>query len=198
MSEAPWPPPGQPQPPPGQPQQWRPPPQPFSRAVFSGALGDKATGGWYPARAVLENGMVTLWVASANEWRPHFTVPANHVMVKSAAQRITLVVQGRPYPILADPGAVNRGMRYTRLGTLGRAMDAPALAVAGDMGRIANQAGAANAFSTNGGSAFLAAMRQSGAHVSRMGFGALFAIGACVGLLVAFLTLFVLVLLLVP
>lgn len=166
--------------------------------MFTGALGDRATGGWYPARAELANGMVTLWVASADGWRPHFTVPANQVMVKSAAQRITLVVQGRTHPILADPGAVNRAMRYTRLGTLGRAMDAPGLSAVADMGRIANQAGAANAFSTNGGPAFLAAMRQSGAHVSRMGFGALFAIGGCVGLLVALLTRFVLVLLLVP
>lgn len=145
--------------------------------MFSGAWGDTVTGGWSPAQVVLSGGTVTLWVASPAGWAPHFTVPAGRVVVKSAAQRITLVVNGRGHPILADPGAVNRALGLTGAGIMGQARGVPGVAAASHLGRGVNQAMAARAFSANGGAQFLAAMRASGARVSRIGYGALVAIG---------------------
>lgn len=164
-----------------------PPSAPY--AVFSGALGD--AGGWRPAQAVVSDGMLTLWVAGLSGWMQHVTAPASAVRVKSAAQRITLVVHGQSYPILADPSAVGRALGYNAAGTIGGLVNAPGLSVGGDVGRGLNQAGAARAFQAQGGAEFLAAMRASGAQVSRLGFGALFAIGCGGALLVIALALIV-------
>lgn len=171
-------------------------PHAVPQAVFSGALGDNASGGWYPAQAVVQGGVITLWVASPAGWTQAFSAPAQEVRVKSAAQRITLVVQGRSYPILADPGAVGRALRLNGMGAVGSLTGSPALTVAGDVGRGMNQAAAAQAFAAGGGGEFLAAARQAGSRVSRLGYGAIAAIGCGGGVLlvaaVLLVTVFVL------
>lgn len=157
----------------------------FPSAVFSGALGDKASGQWFPAQASVSGGILTLWVASASGWVEQFSVPATEVTVKSAAQRITLQVRGQSYPILADPAAVNRAMGLAGTNIIGNIADLPGVGLAGNVGRGVNQAAAAQAFNAQGGGEFIAAMRASGARVSRLGFGALVAIGCGGGALVA-------------
>ncbi len=160
-------------------------------AVFSGAWGDTTTGAWYPVQAVVSAGIVTLWVASAaGGWTQHFSVPAQEVTVKSAAQRITLAVGGRSYPILADPAAVGRALGFTSMGIVGGITHHhPGYGVASDVGRGVNQVAAANAFSARGGGEFLSAMRASGARVSRLGYGAIAAIGCGGGALVVFVVI---------
>lgn len=160
-------------------------------AVFSGALVDRATGGWSPAQAVVGQGLVTLWVATPAGWVQHFSVPASEVVVKSAAQRITLVVRGQSYPILADPAAVDRAVRLNVTGITGNITGSPILETASTAGRLANQAAAAQAFSAGGGSQFLAASRASGARVSRLGYPAIMAIGCGTALIIAVVTLVV-------
>ncbi|MFD5224495.1 hypothetical protein ACFWHT_02630 [Microbacterium sp. NPDC058342] len=152
-------------------------------AVFSGALGDTATGGWFPAQAAVSGGVVTLWVASPTGWTQRLSVPASQVTVKSAAQRITLVAAGQSFPILADPGAVNRALGLNAANVVAGMVDAPIAGAAATAGRGVNQVNAAQAFSANGGGEFLAAMRASGARVSRLGYGAIVAIGCGGGLL---------------
>lgn len=160
------------------------------QAVFSGAWGDTTTGAWHPVQAVVSAGIVTLWVASAaGDWTQHFSVPAREITVKSAAQRITLVVGGRSYPILADPAAVGRALGFTSMGIVGGIAHHHGYGVASDVGRGVNQVAAANAFSARGGGEFLSAMRVSGARVSRLGYGAIAAIGCGGGALVVFVVL---------
>lgn len=154
------------------------------QATFSGALGNAANGGWSAAQAVVKDGVVTLWTAAPTGWTQLFSVPVGEVAVKSAAQRITLVVRGQSYPILADPAAVNRAMGLAGTGIVGNLAHVPGVSAASSVGRAANQIAAANAFKASGGGEFLAAMRGSGARVSRLGFGALTAIGCSAGLLV--------------
>lgn len=146
-------------------------------AVFTGSLGDNATGNWYPAQAEVSNGFVTLWVGSPAGWTQHFSVPATEVTVKSAAQRITLVVRGQSYPILANPRAVGRAVGYGVAGTAASVLDKPVLGAGIDVGRGVNQVAAASAWNTGGGQEFIAAARNSGAQVSRLGYGPLIAIG---------------------
>lgn len=171
-------------------------PHPFPHAIFSGALGDRATGAWTPVQAVLDQGLVTLWVATPTGWLQQFSVPAGEVVVKSAAQRITLVVHGHSYPILADPGAVGRALGLNAANIVGGVAGSPALDVGSAAGRAVNQVGAAQAFSANGGGEFLAAMRASGARVSRLGYGAIAAIGCGGGLFVALAVLVITVMVL--
>lgn len=148
-------------------------------AVFSGSWGDRATGRWHPAQAAVSDGFVTLSTPGPTGWTQRFSVPAREVTVKSAAQRITLVVRGQSYPILADPGAANRAMALATTGIVGNIAGVPGVSAGSNVGRGLNQAAAARAFNAQGGAAFLAAMRASGARVSRVGYGALVAI-SCV------------------
>ncbi|MFT4259527.1 hypothetical protein [Microbacterium sp.] len=157
-------------------------PYQYPSAVFSGALGDNTTGGWYPARAEVSNGVVTLWVGTPTGWSQHFSVPAQEVTVKSAAQRITLIVRGQSYPILAKPEAVGRAIGYGVAGTAASILDKPVFEAGVDVGRGLNQASAGAAFHAGGGSEFIAAARASGAQVSRLGYGPLIAIGCGGGL----------------
>lgn len=158
--------------------------------VFSGALGDTTSGGYFPARAEVSNGMVTLWIASPAGWNQHFSVPATEVTVKSAAQRITLVVRGQNYPILADPNAVNRALGATATGFAASAFNLPVLGIGADVARGINQVGAANAWTVGGGPQFIQAAQASGARVSRLGYGAITAIG-CGAALAVVLVIFV-------
>lgn len=160
-------------------------------AVFSGSLGDNATGGWYPAQAEVSNGFVTLWVGSPAGWAQYFSVPATEVTVKSAAQRITLVVRGQSYPILAKPRAVGRAINYGVAGTAASVLDKPVFEAGVDVGRGVNQVAAGAAFHSGGGPEFITAARYSGAQVSRLGYGAIAAIGCGGGLAVVILTLVV-------
>lgn len=158
-------------------------------AVFSGALGDKATGQWFHAQVSVGAGMVSLWVATPTGWVEQFRVPATEVTVRSAAQRITLDVRGQSYPILADPAAINRAMHFTGVNIAGGIIGSPGVSLTSNIARGANQAAAAQAFYAQGGGEFLAAMRASGARVSRLGYGPLIAIGCGGGLLIAFVTI---------
>ncbi|WP_309103787.1 hypothetical protein [Microbacterium sp.] len=172
------------------------PPSHLPYAVFSGALGDAASGAWYPARAEVSNGFITLWVGSSTGWAQYFSVPAAEVTVKSAAQRITLTVRGQSYPILADPHAVGRALRYNALGVAAHVLDRPILGAGADVGQGLNQVAAAGSFHIGGGPEFLTAARFSGAQVSRLGYGAIAAIGCGGGLAVVILTLVITVIVL--
>lgn len=165
-------------------------------AVFSGALGDDTTGAWYPAQAEVSNGFVTLWIGSPTGWAQQFSVPAAEVAVKSAAQRITLTVRGQSYPILADPHAVGRAHRYNAMGAAAGILDKPILEAGADAGRGLNQMAAAGSFHIGGGPEFLAAARVSGARVSRLGYGAIAAIGCGGGLAVVIAVLVITVIVL--
>ncbi|MGW8482998.1 hypothetical protein ACWGJP_07645 [Microbacterium sp. NPDC055903] len=171
-------------------------PPSMPHAVFTGALGDPSSGAWFPAQAVVSGGLITLWVASAGAWTQVFSVPAGQVQVRSAAQRITLVVGAQSYPILADPASVYRALNLTGMGIAGDLMGSDRLAIASGVGRAANVAGAAQAFTAGGGTEFLAAARFSGARVSRFGYGAIIALGCGGGLAVVIATLVITVLLL--
>lgn len=160
-----------------QPSQW-----PY--AVFSGALGDNATGSWFPARAEVSNGYVTLWVALPTGWTQYFSVPAGDVTVRSAAQRITLVVRGQSFPMLADPRSVDRAIKHAIIGGVADVLDKPRFEMGVDLARTVNVAGAAYSFHLGGGPAFLAAAQQSGARTSRMGYGLLLGLGCGGGVLV--------------
>lgn len=153
-------------------------------AVFAGALGDTASGGWFPARAEVAGGFITLWAAMPNGWTQCFSVPAQEVTVQSAAQRITLVVHGRRYPLLADPRAVGRGIRHGIVGGVASVLDKPVLGAGVDVARGVNLAAGAHSFQLGGGPAFLAAAQQSGARTSRVGYGPLLGIGCGCGVLV--------------
>lgn len=174
-------------------------PAPRPPAVFTGSLGDRASGTWTPARVEADGSTVALWVSTPDGWTQLFRAPAQEVQVKSAAQRITLVLHGRSYPILADPSATRRGLRAqrraARWSTYGHLAHGDSHHVAhrslAGVSRGLSQAGAAHAFEVQGGSEFLAASRASGARVSRVGYGPLLAIGCGLGLLVPVLVLVV-------
>lgn len=179
-------------------------PAQFPHAVFTGSLGDRSTGTWAPAEVVASGGSVTLFVSTPAGWEQLFSVPAEQVKVTSAAQRITLHVGGRRYPILADPGAVRRVYRLQYMGgALGlsnalthqdpvhRTYHRLGHRALGNTARGLNQAAAARAFSAQGGKEFLAASRASGARVSRLGYGPLLAIGCGLGALVPLIVLVV-------
>lgn len=153
-------------------------------AAFFGAFGDNTTGQYHPARAEISDGFVTLWVASPAGWTQCFRVPAREVVVKSAAQRITLVVHGRNYPILADPGSVDRAIGHGIAGGIADILDKPRFEMGVDLARTVNVAGAAYSFHLGGGPEFIAAARQSGARTTRLGYGPLLAIGCGGGVLV--------------
>ncbi|UXM92139.1 hypothetical protein [Paenarthrobacter sp. JL.01a] len=166
--------------------------------VFSGAFGDNGTGGYFPAQAEVSNGFVTLWVASPSGWVQYFSLPATEVGVKSAAQRITLVAHGRSYPILADPRAVGRALDYNMLGTAANILDKPLYGAKADVGRGLNQLSAARSWNTGSGPEFIAAARSAGARVSRLGYGAIAAIGCGSALLVVVAVLVITALMLRP
>lgn len=172
-------------------------PVPPSSAVFTGSLGDRASGTWSPARVEIAGEVMTLWVHAPGGWSQVFRAPAQEVQVRSAAQRITLVLHGRSYPILADPSATRRALRAqgraARWSTYGRLAHWDGHHVAhrslANVSRGLTQAGAAHAFESQGGGEFLAASRASGARVSRWGYGPLLALGCGIGLLVPVLVL---------
>ncbi|WP_430592111.1 hypothetical protein [Humidisolicoccus flavus] len=153
-------------------------------AVFSGALGDHVSGGWFPAQAEVSNGFITLWVALPNGWTQYFSVPAQEVVVKSAAQRITLVVRGQNYVLLADARSVKRALRLGIAGGVASVLDKPRFGVGVDLGRAINVAGGARSFQLGGGPEFLAAAQHTGARTSRVGYGPILGIGIGCGALV--------------
>lgn len=160
-------------------------PPAYPRATFTGTYGDTATGAWYPAQAMVDQGYVTFWVLGPTGWGQRFSLPAPYVTVKSASQRITLVANGQSFPILADVDAARRVPGLLAVDVAGGIAGNSLLESAGVLGRGVNQAGAAQKFYAAGGPEFLAAMRASGSPVSRFGYGAIIGIGCGCGLLVA-------------
>ena len=165
----------------------------WPRATFFAAYGDTATGQWHPAQAVLDQGMVTLWILTPTGWAQAFSLPAAQVRVSSATHRITLVAGGRNYPLLADQASVARANALTTAGLAASMLDLDTLRAWTHFARFANQGRAADAFAAAGGHEFLAAMRSSGASVSRTGYGAIMGIGCGCGLLIALGTLAIMV-----
>ncbi|WP_139205475.1 hypothetical protein [Plantibacter sp. MMLR14_011] len=155
--------------------------------VFSGAFGDHATGQYLPACAEVRDGFVALWVATPAGWMEYFRVPAQEVVVKSAAQRITLVVRDQSYPMLADPRSVDRALYHGIAGGVAGILDKPRFEMGVDLARTVNVAGAAYSFHLGGGPGFIAAAQHAGARTSRLGYGPLLAIGCGGGVLVVIL-----------
>jgi hypothetical protein len=154
--------------------------------VFSGSFGDHASGGWFPAHAEVSQGFISLWVELPTGWHRYFSVTAPEVTVKSAGQRITLVVHGQSFVLLADPRMINRANRHAALGIAANVLDKPVFGAGVDVNRAINVAGAAHSFTLGGGPEFVAAARQSGARTSRMGYGPLLALGCGGGILLVF------------
>ena len=152
--------------------------------MFSGALGDNVSGGWFAARAEVNNGFVNLWVSSPTGWSLVFSVPAHEVTVKSAAQRITLVVRGQSYPLLADPRSVSRAIHHGIAGGVADILEKPRFEMGVDLARGVNVAGAAHSFHLGGGPEFLVAAQQAGARTSRVGYGPILAIGCGAGIFI--------------
>lgn len=167
--------------------------QVWPRATFFAAYGDTATGQWHPAQAVIDQGMVTLWIMTSTGWAQLFSLPAVQVRVSTATHRITLVAGGRSYPLLADQASVGRANALTTAGFAAGMLDLDTLRAWTHFARFANQGRAADAFAAAGGHEFLAAMRASGSSVSRMGYGAIMGIGCGCGLLLAVGTLVIMV-----
>ncbi|WP_271983815.1 hypothetical protein [Pseudoclavibacter terrae] len=155
---------------------------PFPHSTFSGALG--VGGGYVPANAEIADGWMTLWALAPEGWAVVFRAPVPEITVTSRAQSIHLTVGGAKYPMLADPGAVNRALGYTTAGTVAAILDRPMAGAAADVGALRNQFSAASSWSAGGGPQFLDAARRSGARVSRLGYGAIAAIGCGTGLAV--------------
>ncbi|MBS3177913.1 MULTISPECIES: hypothetical protein [unclassified Pseudoclavibacter] len=153
-------------------------------ATFSGALGVSGGGGYVPATAEIGDGWMTLWALAPEGWTVVVRAPASQVTVTSRAQSIHLAVGGVKYPLLADPGAVNRALGYTTAGAVAAVLDRPMAGAAADVGALRNQISAASSWSAGGGPQFLDAARQSGARVSRLGYGAIAAIGCGTGIAV--------------
>ncbi|MGO3886896.1 MAG: hypothetical protein ACTJHU_11425 [Mycetocola sp.] len=166
------------------------PPHLLPSAVFAGALGDTVSGGWFSARAEVSQGYITLWILQPTGWARYFSVPATEVIVKSAAQRITLDVRGKSYPILADERSVARTIRHGIAGGVASVLDKPVFGIGVDVARGVNVAGGAHSFALGGGPEFLAAAQRSGARTSRFGYGPILAIGCGAGLLVVVVVTF--------
>lgn len=156
-------------------------PVPFPRATFSGALVSSGGAGYVPGNVEVTDGWVTLWALSPDGWTVVVRAPAPEVSVRSTAQKIRLSVGGQHYLLLADPDAVTRALGYSTAGAVAAVLDRPVAGAAADVGALRNQISAANSWSVGGGPQFLDAARQSGARVSRLGFGAIAAIGCGAG-----------------
>ncbi|MBF4549290.1 hypothetical protein [Pseudoclavibacter sp. VKM Ac-2888] len=155
---------------------------PFIRATFSGALVNPAGNGYVPGNVEVSDGWVTLWALTPDGWTVVVRAPAPEVSVRSTAQKIRLSVGGRQYLLLADPDAVIRALGYSTAGAVAAVLDRPVAGAAADVGALRNQISAANSWNVGGGPQFLDAARLSGARVSRLGYGAIAAIGCGAGI----------------
>ncbi len=148
------------------------------------------------ANTEVSDGWVTLWALAPDGWTVVFRAPAPDVRVRSTAQNIRFSVGGQKYLLLADPSAVTRALGYSTAGAVAAILDRPGAGAAADVGAFRNQISAANSWSAGGGPQFLEASRQSGARVSRLGYGAISAIGCGAGIAVVVLVTVITVLML--
>lgn len=159
------------------------------RAAFRGQWMAPGSLGGVPAWLVVENGQLALLAPGPGPsgFVDVFRVPVQQARVRSAAQRITVTVGATNYPVLARPVGPIIGAGLGGAGALaGLAGSAPGH-VAGTAARAGNLAADASAFARQGGHEFLAAVRQSGAPVRRVGYGPLLAIGLLAGVCVVVL-----------
>ncbi|MEV5001282.1 hypothetical protein [Nocardioides sp. LML1-1-1.1] len=160
-----------------------------ARGAFQGYWTPPGAGGAVPVRLVVEDGVVAL-LAPGQGPAGHvdvFRVPVHQVTVSSAAQRITVTAAGRSHVVLARPIGPVIGPALGIAGTAAHLAGAEGLRVAGTAARAGNVAADASAFARQGGPAFLAAARQAGVRVRRVGYGALLGVGFAIGLLVVLL-----------
>lgn len=160
-----------------------------ARAAFQGYWTAPGAGGAVPVWLVVEDGVVALLAPGQGPtgYVDVFRVPVHQASVSSAAQRITVTAAGRSYPVLARPLGPVIGPVLGIAGAAGHLVGAEGVRVAGTAARAGNVAADASAFARQGGPAFLAAARQAGVRVSRVGYGVLLGVGFAVGLLVALL-----------
>lgn len=159
------------------------------RGAFQGHWWAPGVPGGVPVWLTVDDGVLALMAPGQGPtgFVDVFRVPVHRARVTSAAQRITVTVDGRAYPILARPhGPVlgaGLGVAASAAGLAGRDLARGRATAA----RAANLAADAAAFSRLGGHEVIAALRQSGVPVRRMGYGVLLTVGLAIGLLVAVL-----------
>ncbi|WP_377321239.1 hypothetical protein ACFJIY_19085 [Pimelobacter simplex] len=155
-----------------------------ARAAFQGYWA--APGGSVPVWLLVEDGRLALLAPGQGPsgYVDVFRVPVHQARVSSAAQRITVTVGGTSYPVLARPIGPVVGAALGAAGAAAGLAGAELAHGRATVARAGNLAADASAFSRQGGPALLAALRQSGAPVRRIGYGPLLAIGFAVGLLV--------------
>lgn len=159
------------------------------RAAFQGYWMAPGARGGVPVWLVVEDGRVALLAPGhgPSGFVDVFRVPVPQARVSSAAQRITVTVAGRSYPVLARPlGPVIDPV----LGIAGNAAHLAGADVVhrgGTAGRAVNVAADASAFARQGGPQLLAALRHEGGQVRRVGYGVVLGVGFAIGLLVAVL-----------
>ena len=160
-------------------------PQP--RGAFHGYW--MAPGGAVPVWLLVEDGRLALLAPghSPTGYVDVFRVPVHQARVSSAAQRITVTVAGRSYPVLARPVGPVIDSVLGLTGAAAHVAGAEMLHGRSTVGRAGNVAADASAFSRQGGPAFLAAARREGVSVRRVGYGVLLSVGFAVGLLIAVL-----------
>lgn len=153
------------------------------RAAFQGQWMAPGSLGGVPAWLVVENGQLALLAPGPGPtgFVDVFRVPVRQARVRSAAQRITVTVAGTNYPVLARPFGPIIGAGLGGAGSVAGLAGSPVGHVAGTAARAGNLAADASAFARQGGHEFLAAVRQTGAPVRRLGYGPLLAIGLLVG-----------------
>lgn len=163
--------------------------QPQPRAAFQGYWMAPGAAGGVPVWLVAEDGVIALLAPgqSPTGYVDVFRVPVHQARVTSAAQRITVTIGGRSYPVLARPLGPVIGPVLGLAGNAAHIAGAEIARGAGTAARAGNVAADASAFARQGGPAFLAAARRSGAPVRRVGYGVVLGVGFAIGLLVVVL-----------
>ncbi|CAM3160553.1 hypothetical protein NODU109028_00700 [Nocardioides dubius] len=159
------------------------------RATFQGYWMAPGAFGGVPVWLSVEGGLLSLVAAQPGSSGTSvvFRVPVQHARVRAAAQRITVTVAGRTYPVLARPLGPVVGPAVGVAGSLAGLAGAERVHGGAVAARGANVAADAAAFSRQGGHQLLAALRASGAPVRRVGYPAILAAGLAAGFLVVLL-----------
>lgn len=159
------------------------------RAAFQGYWMAPDGAGAVPVWLVAEHGVIALVAAgeSPTGYVDIFRVPTRQARVTSAAQRITVTVGGQSYPVLARPLGPVFGAALGVAGSTAQLAGAEVVRGAATAARAGNLAADASAFARQGGPAFLAAARRSGARVRRAGYGVVLGVGFAVGVLLVVL-----------
>lgn len=163
--------------------------QPQPRAAFQGYWMAPSAGGAVAVWLVVEDGVIAMLAPgqSPSGFVDVFRVPVHQARVASAAQRITVSVGGRSYPVLARPLGPIVGPVLGLAGATAHLAGAEGVHLAGTAARAGNVAADASAFARQGGPAFLEAARSSGTPVRRTGYGVVLGVGFAIGLLVVVL-----------